>query len=241
MSEMINIEGLVPSNDPTKTYRYRMPRLLIKVEGKNTGTKTVLTNITQVSRALQRETEEIIKFFCYNLGVKTSFAKDPDRAIMSGTHSAKELQNRLKVYIEHFIVCSCCRSPDTNYSFKGSTLSLNCLSCGSMETINHNHNVACALTEFIIVRHRREKGLSKSADKLTQKALKREQKTGKVSIMQLDGNPSKTADRRISSPLLGGLRQETSEFDLQDHRVDAEEELDVADAVAAGKCLDQYS
>lgn len=119
MSNFINIEGLIPANDPTITYRYRMPRLLVKVEGKNTGTKTVLANITQVSKALQRGTEEIVKFFCYSLGSKVSYSKDSNRAVISGTRSAIELQNRLKVYIEHFIVCSVCRVPDTNYSFNG--------------------------------------------------------------------------------------------------------------------------
>ena len=35
-------------------YRYKMPRLLAKVEGKGNGIKTVLVNITEIAKALGR-------------------------------------------------------------------------------------------------------------------------------------------------------------------------------------------
>ena len=43
MSGTMNIAGLTPVDDPA--YRYKMPRLMAKVEGRGNGIKTLLVNV----------------------------------------------------------------------------------------------------------------------------------------------------------------------------------------------------
>lgn len=74
MAAIINIAGTTPVNDPA--YRYKMPKLIGKVEGKGNGIKTVLVNVADIGDALKREAPEITKFFGCELGAQTSFVTD---------------------------------------------------------------------------------------------------------------------------------------------------------------------
>jgi translation initiation factor 5 len=66
MSQNINIAGSTPVNDPA--YRYKMPKITGKVEGRGNGIKTVLTNVKDVADSLKREAPEVTKFFGCELG-----------------------------------------------------------------------------------------------------------------------------------------------------------------------------
>ena len=61
MSGLINIAGTTSVEDPA--YRYKMPRLQAKVEGRGNGIKTVLVNVIDLGLALNRDSPEITKFF----------------------------------------------------------------------------------------------------------------------------------------------------------------------------------
>ena len=48
-------------------YRYKMPRLLAKVEGKGNGIKTVIVNMTEIAKALGRPPTCKIRFIPYSM------------------------------------------------------------------------------------------------------------------------------------------------------------------------------
>lgn len=49
---MMNISGTAVNDDPS--FRYKMPRLMAKIEGRGNGIKTVVTNMAEISNALNR-------------------------------------------------------------------------------------------------------------------------------------------------------------------------------------------
>merc|ERR550519_2528575 len=52
-------------------YRYKMPRLQAKVEGKGNGIKTVVVNMVAIATALDRPPTYVTKYFGCELGAQT--------------------------------------------------------------------------------------------------------------------------------------------------------------------------
>jgi translation initiation factor 5 len=50
---MINIPSYI--TDPN--YRYRMPKMILKIEGKGNGIKTNITNLVDVAQSLRTDSE----------------------------------------------------------------------------------------------------------------------------------------------------------------------------------------
>lgn len=166
MAALINISGLTPVVDPA--YRYKMPRIMGKVEGRGNGIKTVLINVTDVGTSLNREAAEITKFFGCELGAQTTFATD--RAIVNGSHRDPDLQQFLHKYIENFVLCKKCRLPETHYKVKDGLISQKCLACGNKDTVDMTHK----LTTFILAQHKLHKKLKEKDEKSKDKEAKKE-------------------------------------------------------------------
>jgi len=170
-SGTINIAGLTPVEDPA--YRYKMPKMIGKVEGRGNGIKTVLANVNEVAASLTREPAEITKFFGTELGSQTTFAAD--RAVVNGAHRDQDLQSHLSKYIEHFVLCKNCRLPETHYKIKDGLISQKCLACGSKDAVDMTHK----LTTFILASHKKAKEASKAEAKKDAKESKADKKKDK--------------------------------------------------------------
>eukprot|EP00596_Hydrurales_sp_CCMP1899_P005743 CAMPEP_0119041444 /NCGR_PEP_ID=MMETSP1177-20130426/12107_1 /TAXON_ID=2985 /ORGANISM="Ochromonas sp, Strain CCMP1899" /LENGTH=423 /DNA_ID=CAMNT_0007007487 /DNA_START=288 /DNA_END=1559 /DNA_ORIENTATION=+ len=155
----MNISGMTLVEDPS--YRYKMPRIMAKVEGRGNGIKTVLVNVTDLGTSLNREAPEITKFFGCEIGSQTSFSADTDRAIVNGAHTAADLQVFLCRYIENFVLCQNCRLPETHYKIKAGLISQKCLACGHKSTVDMTHK----LTTFILAQHKKAKEIAVKAEK----------------------------------------------------------------------------
>lgn len=129
-------------------YRYKMPRIIAKVEGKGNGIKTVIVNMVDVAKALSRPPTYPTKFFGCELGAQTNFDIKNDRFIVNGSHDANKLQGLLDIFIKKFVLCQECSNPETtlNISQKQQTIKARCAACGHISNIDMRHK----LTTFIL-------------------------------------------------------------------------------------------
>ena len=116
MSSTINISGKTPIDDPE--YRYKMPTVIGKVEGRGNGIKTVIVNIIDLAFSLHREPGEVCKVFGCELGSQTTWDPKTERAVVNGAHMNPVLQAIVHIYVEQFVLCPECRLPETDYKIK---------------------------------------------------------------------------------------------------------------------------
>jgi translation initiation factor 5 len=142
MAKFINVKRDV--QDPY--YRYKMPRILAKVEGKGNGIKTVISNMSEVAKALSRPPTYPTKYFGCELGAQTNFDSKNDRYIVNGEHDANKLQDILDGFIKKFVLCPECDNPETTLSIRRQVIHSKCKACGHNFTIDNKHKV----TTFIV-------------------------------------------------------------------------------------------
>jgi len=156
---VINISGATPVDDPE--YRYKMPVVYGKIEGRGNGIKTVIPNISEVALSLHRPPGEVNKFFGCELGAQTTYNTDTDRAVVNGSHSDKVLQDMIHRYIEVFVLCPNCGLPETDYKIKNGLIYHKCAACGAKDMVDMQHK----LCTYILAQHKKAKADAKKADK----------------------------------------------------------------------------
>jgi len=126
-----------------KFYRYRMPVLLTKIEGKGNGIKTVVPNMSDVARALSRPPTYPTKFFGSELGAQTSVDEKNDRYIVNGAHDARRLRELLDAFIDKFVLCGSCKNPETDLIItKNEMIVRDCKACGERTGVDMRHRLS---------------------------------------------------------------------------------------------------
>jgi len=154
-------------------YRYKMPRLQAKVEGKGNGIKTVLVNMVDVARALSRPPTYVTKYFGCELGAQTNADVKNERYIVNGCHEAGKLQDMLDGFIKKFVLCEKCENPETVIKVKKNMMGASCKACGHIFTMDMRHK----LTAFIL-KNPPEKEIEAQGESVTKKK-DRKDKNGK--------------------------------------------------------------
>lgn len=133
------IRGMFPIDDPS--YRYQMPILTIKHEGRIGGTKTRLTNLTEIADSICRPEEYIMKYITNKLSC-ASYIKESSY-ILQGTFTLDQIRDTLYLYIHEYVLCPTCKLPETvlSYSKSKCILSHKCAACGTKNEIKSNSYV----------------------------------------------------------------------------------------------------
>lgn len=129
-------------------YRYKMPKLMAKVEGKGNGIKTVIVNMVDVAKAIGCPPTYPCKFFGCELGAQTQFDFKNERYIVNGSHDPNKLQQLLDIFIKKFILCTECENPETSLfpNEKRGIIKQTCKACGHQTQLDMRHK----LTTFIL-------------------------------------------------------------------------------------------
>lgn len=138
MASFVNVNRGV--QDPY--YRYKMPRIYAKVEGKGNGIKTVIVNMSEVAKALARPPTYPTKYFGCELGAQTNFDTKNDRYIVNGEHDANKLQDILDGFIRKFVLCPECDNPETAWAVRRGVIHSKCKACGHAFTIANKHKIS---------------------------------------------------------------------------------------------------
>ncbi|SGY97477.1 BQ5605_C035g11406 [Microbotryum silenes-dioicae] len=143
MAAIVNIRRDVDD----KFYRYKMPSLLTKIEGRGNGIKTVFPNMADVARALNRPSSYPTKFFGCELGAQATFNDETERYIVNGAHETNRLRDLLDVFIDKFVLCASCKNPETELIItKDEFILRDCKACGKRGNVDMRHK----LTTFIL-------------------------------------------------------------------------------------------
>lgn len=191
-------------------YRYKMPRISAKVEGKGNGIKTVIVNMVEVAKALGRPATYPTKYFGCELGAQTQFDYKHERFIVNGSHEADKLQDLLDGFIRKYVLCPECDNPETDLkvNVKKSTISQSCKACGFHGPLEVHHKV----NTFIIKNPPNLNPATQGSSLTEGKRSKRSKKTGENG----DANNSADGDTFVCTTGDEKFSQSTSVVEADD-------------------------
>ena len=114
-------------------YRYKMPSMIIKVEGKGNGIKTIITNLDAIGLALNRSPDIILKYFSFSLGTIAE-----KNNIIKGPHKNETLNDVLNNFIAKYVQCSKCSLPETTFNITKNILTMDCKACGHIQNADQS-------------------------------------------------------------------------------------------------------
>jgi translation initiation factor 5 len=127
--------------------RYQMSLVETTVKGHGNGTKTVISNIEAVAKALGRPPAYICKFLGVEVGAQTTIDVKNNRYIVNGEFDATRFQDLLDGFIKKFVLCPQCGNPETKLRVTSKKLiESKCIACGHRSHLPMVHK----LTTYII-------------------------------------------------------------------------------------------
>ncbi len=113
----------------TSEERFQIPQGNIFYEG-NT---TILKNFTEITNLINREGKHFFSYLLKELG--TAGGQEGERAIFQGKKPANMIQDRIKTYIENYVLCKECHKPDTYLVRENRILIMRCEACGAFHPV----------------------------------------------------------------------------------------------------------
>jgi len=118
----------IPENISSKS-RWKLPEPQILIEGSN----TIFRNFNEVVSMMDRDDNHVYQYLLNDLG--TSGSRDGPRARFKGRIPPKRIKKTIVNYVNSYIICSQCSSPDTMFIKVERTTLLKCQACGATRPV----------------------------------------------------------------------------------------------------------
>ena len=109
--------------------RFKIPTLRLFTE----GNKTSILNFKEIADLLNRNPNDIMKFFLRELATRGNF--EGTRAIFIGRFGQLTLKSLMKRYTSKYVLCPFCNKPETRIIKENKYIYLQCNSCGAKESL----------------------------------------------------------------------------------------------------------
>ncbi|KAL9355014.1 hypothetical protein Peur_052984 [Populus x canadensis] len=141
------LQNIGASNSDDAFYRYKMPKMVTKVEGRGNGIKTNIVNMVDIAKALARPASYTTKYFGCELGAQSKFDEKTGTSLVNGSHETAKLAGLLENFIKKYVQCYGCGNPETEIIItKSQMLQLKCAACGFVSDVDMRDK----LTTFIL-------------------------------------------------------------------------------------------
>ncbi|XP_055826181.1 eukaryotic translation initiation factor 5-like [Solanum dulcamara] len=188
------LQNIGASNSDDAFYRYKMPRMLTKIEGRGNGIKTNVVNMVDIAKALARPPSYTTKYFGNELGAQSKFDEKSGTALVNGAHETPKLAGLLENFIKKYVQCYGCGNPETEVLItKTQMIQLKCAACGFLSDVDMRDK----LTTFILKNPPEAKKGSKDK-KAMRRAEKERLKEGEAADEELK-KLKKETKKKVSS------------------------------------------
>ncbi|PIN08257.1 Translation initiation factor 5 (eIF-5) [Handroanthus impetiginosus] len=162
------LQNIGASNRDDAFYRYKMPKMITKIEGRGNGIKTNIVNMVDIAKALARPASYITKYFGCELGAQSKFDEKTGTSLVNGSHDTAKLAGLLENFIKKYVQCYGCGNPETEILItKNQMIQLKYAAYGFLSEVDMRDK----LTTFIVKKPPESKKGSKD-----KKALRRAEK-----------------------------------------------------------------
>ncbi|XP_020105740.1 eukaryotic translation initiation factor 5-like [Ananas comosus] len=171
------LQNIGASNSDDAFYRYKMPKMVTKIEGRGNGIKTNIVNMVDIAKALARPASYTTKYFGCELGAQSKFDEKNGTSLVNGAHDTAKLAGLLENFIKKYVQCYGCGNPETEIVItKTQMITLKCAACGYVSDVDMRDK----LTTFILKNPPEQKKGGKDNKKAMRRAEKERLKEGEA-------------------------------------------------------------
>lgn len=218
------LQNIGAGNRDDAFYRYKMPKLITKIEGRGNGIKTNVVNMVDVAKALARNPSYTTKYFGCELGAQSKFDEKTGTSIVNGAHDTTKLASLLENFIKKYVQCYGCGNPETEVVItKTQLITLKCAACGFLSDVDMRDK----LTTFILKNPPEQKKGGKK-DRALRRAEKERLKEGEVADEEMKKLKREASKKKKGTDEKGVKKKSGSDdedLSPSTSQVDEEEEI----------------